>query len=323
MRRLFGPAAPTPLFVCLLLWLGAGCKPNLGAPPSLVTGSRILAIRGMPPEASEGTAVNYDVLAVNPGGTVAAPDIGWLQCLDPDAPAEVNDVSNACLTEPDAGPPSPTFMANIPSNACMLFGPETPSPMPGQPPQRPADPDTTGGFYQPIRATWQSAGALAFALERITCPLLQAPGPDATTFAMSYVPNTNPTLADVVFDPTGGNVPLYAAGQAAPPPPAAASAGKTYTLQADFSADSAETFLYWDIVSLMLVDQRESLRLSWFTTDGAYDLDTTGRTSAETETFTQNSWTAPTTPGPVYFWFVLNDSRGGVDFASAQIDVTP
>ena len=319
MQRLSDFAA----LVLASILLGGGCKPNLGTPPSLVTGPRILSIRGIPPEASEGSSVGYDVLAVNTKGTVATPDIGWLQCLDPDAPAEVNDVSNACLSEPDDAGPSPTFMANIPGNACMLFGPETPSPMPGRPPQRPADPDTTGGFYQPIRATWQSTGFVAFALERISCPLVQAPGPDATQFAMNYVPNKNPALADVVFDPTGSNVPLYAAGQASPPQPVMASPGKTYTLQADFSADSAETFLYWDIVSLTLVDQRESLRLSWFTTDGVYDLDTTGRTSAETETFTQNSWTAPTTRETVHFWVVLNDSRGGVDFAAFDIDVAP
>ena len=330
MRRLSG----LTVLLLPLAALGAGCKPNLGAPPSLVTAPSILAIRGMPPEAIEGGPVTYDVLAVDAMGTVAAPHIGWLQCLDPDAPAEVNDVSSSCLTEePDDAGPSPTFMAAIPTNACMLFGPETPSPMPGQPPQRPADPDTTGGFYQPIRGTWEIAddvdgGAasplVAFALERITCPLLQAPGPDATQFAMSYVPNNNPTLADLVLDPSGTNTALYTAGQAAAPQPAAAAAaGQTYTLQADFTADSAETFLYWDIVSRMLVNQRESLRVSWFATGGAFGLDTSGRTSAETETFTQNSWTAPTTPGPVYFWAVLRDDRGGVDFAATEIDVTP
>ena len=314
MHRSFALLVPV-----LLGALGAACKPNLGAPPSLVTGPRILAIRGTPAEAIEGAPVTYDVLAVDVGGTAAAPDIGWLQCLEPDSPAEVNDVSNACLADPDDVQHSSTFMADIPSNACMLFGPETPSPMPGQPPQRPADPDTTGGFYQPIRATWLSSGFVAFALERITCPLVQAPGPAATQFAMTYVPNNNPTLADVVFG--DGNTPLYAAGQA--PQTASASPGQTYTLQADFTADSAETFVYWDLVSATLVDQRESLRLSWFATDGTFDLDRTGRTSGETETFTQNTWTAPTQPETVHFWFVLNDSRGGVDFGSADIEVTP
>jgi hypothetical protein len=29
------------------------------------------------------------------------------------------------------------------------------------------------------------------------------------------------------------------------------------------------------------------------------------------------------TPGPAYLWTVLRDDRGGIDFAAAQIDVTP
>ena len=323
MRRRSGLTLP----LLSLAALAAGCKPNLGAPPSLVTGPRILAIRGMPPEASEGSPISYDVLAVDVTGTVAAPDIGWLQCPDPDAPAEANDVSSSCLTDqPDDAGPSPTFMADIPTNACMLFGPETPSPMPGQPPQRPADPDTTGGFYQPIRATWVSTGFVAFALERITCPLVQAPGPAATEFAMDYVPNNNPRLADLTLDPSGTNTALYTAGQTTAPMLAAVPAGRTQTLEADFAPGSQETFVYWDIVSATLIPnppgQQESLRLSWFATDGAFDLDTTGVTSQQTATFNQNSWTAPKTPGTVHFWVVLNDSRGGVDFASFDIDVT-
>jgi hypothetical protein len=51
----------------------AGCKPNLGAPASLVTGPAILAIRGTPPEAAESGAVVYDALAVDLDGTAAAP----------------------------------------------------------------------------------------------------------------------------------------------------------------------------------------------------------------------------------------------------------
>ncbi len=95
------------------------------------------------------------------------------------------------------------------------------------------------------------------------------------------------------------------------------------TLQADFSAESAETFLVWNVVTLTLDMQRESLRVSWFATGGSFDHDVTGRSQTETETFTQNVWTAPTTPGPVYFWMVLRDNRGGVDFAATEVEVTP
>ena len=177
------------LLWAVLLGLSAtalGCKPDLGAPPSLVIGPRFLAVRGLPPEAPEGGMVTYDVLVVDTAGTISDPTIGWAQCLIPDPPANGNDVSSGCLSIPDdTTAPSPTFAAPLPANACTLFGPETPPPMKGQPPTRPADPDTTGGFYQPVRANWQSdAGpAFAFALERIICPLANAPTDIAGQFA--------------------------------------------------------------------------------------------------------------------------------------------
>jgi hypothetical protein len=305
----------------------AACKPDLGSPASLVTGPRILAVRGMPPDATPGVdMVTYDALAVDVTGTVASPAIDWAQCLLPSPPAFVNDVSDACLTIPDdTTAPAPTFAAIPDMNDCAVFGPDIPPPKKGMPPTRPADPDTTGGYYQPIRARWESDGGpvLAFALERIMCHLANAPVVAAGQFASTYTPNQNPTLADLTLDPAGAAVPLYTAGQAAPPPAATVAPGQTVTLQADFGATSAETFPVWDVISVMLVQQRESLRVSWFATAGKFDHDATGRTSDETETFTQNVWTAPDTPGPVYFWAVLRDSRGGIDFAAAEIDLTP
>ena len=311
------------LAVSMSALLAVGCKPNLGSPTSLVTGPRILAVRGTPAESKQGASVTYDLLAVDVTGTNPAPDIGWALCTQPDPPAEQNDVSDACLGVPDDAGPSTTFTAKTPINACMLFGPQTPPPMKGKPPARPADADTTGGYYVPIRASWESVGQVAFELERVTCPLVAAPSTDAATYASTYVPNNNPTLQDLVLDPYGSVTVLYASGQSAPPAPATVSAGQSWTIQADFTADSAETFLYWDVVSLMLASQRESLRVSWFATGGSFQHDATGRTADDTATFTDNSWTAPTTAGPVYLWAVLNDSRGGVDFASMQINVTP
>jgi hypothetical protein len=303
-----------------------GCKPNLGAPPSLVTGPRILAVRGTPPEAAESAPVAYDALAVDVTGAVTAPAIGWAQCLAPDPPASGNDVSDTCLSIPDDAGPAPTFSAPLPDDACMLFGPETPPPQKNQPATRPADADTTGGYYQPIRAVWQSDAGdeVAFALERILCRLANAPVEAAGQYAADYLPNANPQLVDLVLDPAGAATALFTAGQAAAPPAASVGAGATVTLGADWSADSAESFLVWNVVSLSLVTQRESLRLSWFATGGEFEHDVTGRGSGETETFSQNGWTAPATPGPVYLWAVLRDDRGGIDFtAQAEIDVTP
>ncbi len=305
------------------LGLAAGCKPDLGAPPSLVTGPRILAVRGLPSESVPGGTVAYDILAVDVTGTVPAPDVGWAQCLLPDPPAFSNDVSDACLAIPDDAGPAATFSGTIAPNVCAIFGPQTPPVMKGQPPTRPADPDPTGGFYQPVRAVWQATGLVAFALERVTCRLANAPPDVATEYATKYTANQNPSLADLLVASGDDVTTLYAAGQTAAPAPATIRAGQKTLLQADFSDDSAETFLVWDVVQLKLLQQRESLRVAWYATAGAFLRDVTGRASDDPETYVQNEWTAPATPGPVHLWAVLRDNRGGIDFASAEIDVTP
>jgi len=298
-----------------------GCKPDLGSPASLVTGPRILAVRGVPPEAAPGGMVSYDALAVDVTGTVTAPDLGWAQCLQPAPPALGNDVSDACLDIADDAGPAPSYSAALPSSACSVFGPQTPPVMKGHSPTRPADPDSTGGYYQPVRAVWQSTGIVVFALERITCRLANAPTTIATQYATDYTANQNPVLADLVVGTDGGATVLYAPGQ--PAATGAVRAGAKVVVQADFSAESAETFLVWDVVSQTLLQQRESLRVSWFATAGAFEHEVTGRTSDDPTTFTQDAWTAPTAPGPVHLWAVLRDDRGGVDFASAEIDVAP
>lgn len=297
-----------------------GCKPDLGTPPSLVVAPRVLAVRGTPPEAKQGGDVTYDTLLVDVNGRVAAPSLGWAICKEPHPPAESNIVSSQCLQLPD-DTTGESFMAPIPGDACTNFGP-----LPSMPGARPADPDVTGGYYQPVRAVWHadSGDETAFALERVLCSIGSiAPTEVSGKYSSDYTPNNNPKIAMAVLDPGGANASLFMADQTAPPPPASVPAGQAITLEASWTDETAESFLVYDITSHELVTQREALRLSWFTTGGEFEHDRSGRGAEETDTFTQNLWIAPSTPGLVHVWFVLRDSRGGVDFAEAQIDVTP
>ncbi len=70
--------------------------------------------------------------------------------------------------------------------------------------------------------------------------------------------------------------------------------------------------------------RRESMRVSWYGTDGDFDHERTGTTEAEAATtFTDDAWTAPGTAGTSFIWVVLRDDRGGVGFATYEIDVEP
>jgi hypothetical protein len=333
------------LSACLLVLVAAGapaCKPDFGSPPSLIAGPRILAVRGVPAEAPPGTTVTFDALAADTTGTIAAPGLGWAFCHTPKPPAEANAVSGACLQGPDDAGPAPTFMAAVPSgtdNSCSLFGPQTPTPKPGQPPIRPRDPDVTGGYYQPLRVNLQVADGrdTAFERERVTCPLANAPVDVTRAFNMMadptmpatgpccYTANQNPTIARVTLDPDGAATDVYAAG-AAPGAPATMSAGSTITLEVAWDGASAESFPVWDLATRTLTTQRESLRVSWFASTGTFALDTSGRGSDEMDLFTRDEWTAPAQPpdgGTAHFWVVMRDSRGGLDFAVFDLTISP
>ncbi|HSZ82317.1 MAG TPA: hypothetical protein VLA14_08545 [Polyangia bacterium] len=322
-------------FGAALFAAAVGCKPDLGAPISVVSGPQILAVRGQPAEAAPGTMVKYDLLAVDSTGTVADPTVDWAQCHIPKSPADPNAVSAACLAIPDDAGPAPTFTAAMPQgtipgpdggtiniDACQHFGPDAPSDMPGV---RPRDPDVTGGYYQPVRANWHAdpATLTGFDLERIRCDLANAPADITAMYNAGYQLNTNPSVASITLDPDASPVVLFASGMPAPVPAVTASAGQAVTLRVAWPAASAESYLVWDLAAQTLETHREALSVSWFTSAGRYANDSTGRDEQDTTTSTDDVWTAPTTAGPVHFWVVLRDSRGGVDFAEASVDVTP
>ncbi len=63
------------------------------------------------------------------------------------------------------------------------------------------------------------------------------------------------------------------------------------------------------------------MRVSWVATGGAFDDDTTGRAPTDATPYTDDGWTAPSTPGTVHVWAVLRDDRGGIGWRSYVIDV--
>jgi hypothetical protein len=235
--------------------------------------------------------------------------IDWALCDQPKPLTDNNVVGTTCLGDlPAIGPPAPTAITLLPSDACRVFGPDTPPSMPGQPPLRPRDPDVTGGYYQPIRATQDSV--VAFGLERLHCNLAGASLPVAQEFEKRYTDNQNPELT-----------PLAAQVNGQPAALDALPVGGRITFTVGWTAASPETFPVLDASSQALVDHRESMRVSWFASGGAFENERTGRDESDPALTTSNDWTAPTEPGPVHLWVVLRDSRGGVAFASYDLAV--
>jgi hypothetical protein len=296
----------------------ATCKPDVGQPAYLVTDYALLAVRAEPAEVKPGATVTYSFLLASPNGTVQDTEAMWNVCLIPKPPSESNAVSSACSGFPDAGAVTvaSTFTTPVPSKVCQLFGPIAPPVMADKPPVRPRDPDSTGGYYLPVQvqvpglATGMLSG---FAFERIMCSLANAPSNVIAEYNKQYQANNDPVIdhADLV-DASLGRLPLDFG-------PLSVAAGSSFTIEAAFAADSAEIFPIFDRASESLVDQQESLSMSWFVTGGTLEHDRTGIAAGKVATTTSNLWKSPTQPGEVYLWLVLRDSRGGTTYRSYQM----
>lgn len=290
----------------VLLAAIAACIPQLGPNDALITSTRILAVREDPAEATPGTKVTFTAFVAGPDGTVTDADVGWSFCTAPLPLTEDNIVSNACLGSSSlvpAGAGSPVA-ASTPSDGCSVFGPDVSSSG-----LRPAAPDSTGGYYQPLRADLAGTDS-AVELVRIHCDLANADAAEATAFAKAYTLNQNPTLQ-----------PLTATVDGNPTSLTAIPAGARAILEASWPASSAETFAYFDAVSQTVTTQRESMQVAWYTSAGSLDTESTGRASDDMTTTTDDGWDAPGSAGTVHLWVVLRDSRGGVDFAETDVTV--
>lgn len=340
------------LTLALGLPLLVACNPEFDNRFSTVDAPRVLAVQSSPAQAAPGKAVSYQTLVVDDRGTVESPRIDWSFCSQAKPVNELNDVATACFGTGDNVLPfamGATASAKLPKNACRQFGPDLPMTLPGEPSARPTDPDTTGGYYQPLILTVHDAGQIISTLAetRLTCALANSTGEQDEDYQKRTKTNENPALSGVTV-PSMGDALLT---DASDPAPLTVSRGAKLTFRAswpscpdvpacgDGMCTSGETvmdcpddcttpvgcfgpekYAYLDPARGMLVDRHESMRVSWFATAGHFADDHTGRLEAEfTQTSSDNDWRAPSDAGPVFLWVVLRDDRGGVDFRSFQL----
>lgn len=338
---------------CLLPLLAA-CSPEFPDRASSVESPRVLGVQAVPAEAAPGATVSYRILVVDQRGNVDEPEVDWSYCTRAKPLNELNDVASECFGEGDFVEPfgsGSTAKGKLPKSGCAQFGPDIPKTPPGQPPGRPTDPDSSGGFYQPVILSVHAGEPAISSLSetRITCGLANGAG-DIDAFRKATKTNENPKIAAVtavnlgnavlsdgavegpLSVPTGTHVVFSTSWPSCPTEPACGdgmcTSGETATDCAEDCAGQpigctgSESYGYVDPSTGQLTPRHEAMRVAWFATAGEFDDDHTGRPEEDfAKTSSENAWQAPSTPGLVFMWVVLRDARGGSDWQSFQLQV--
>jgi hypothetical protein len=251
---------------------------NSFTPASLVQGLRVLAVKAEPPEVAPGQTTTLTALAVDTTG--AAVQASWSACTEP-ALAGTGPINPDCFTHDSAPYLTPlgaglSITAVVPQVAPADFGP----------------PDASGGVYLPILARTSSTSGTVDAAYQLR-------------LAQGAPPNHNPTLTGVfAVQPDGTLVALVEATSLV------VHAGDQVTLQAQFSADSQET--YQIVLPGLSETVAEQLRVSWFATGGSFSEPVTGLAKPNTVWRADSYLPAAGTAIDVYV--VGRDERGGTDW---------
>ncbi|HSC87715.1 MAG TPA: hypothetical protein VLC09_10615 [Polyangiaceae bacterium] len=345
----------TSLTTLTLAAAAVGCVPEFDDNLSLVSGRRVLAVRSVPAEAKPGEEVEFTVLiATSEGAAEDADSLTWDFCTSPKPLTELGPVAQVCVDEFGGSSKyltaigrGPTVQAALPADGCRNFGPIGPSAGEEGVTGRPADPDATGGYYQPVVF---GDDVVNLASPRISCGLDRFPSQPTIEFNAGYRPNENPEIAALHFTANGNEGELLPGTDAS----LTVAPGTAVDLRLEWAAcpreaecgdglctagespascredceidprgcTGAETYLAGDRSTSQLVERREGMTAAWYTTSGLFGAEQTARLEQDADgTDTSNGWTAPDEAGEVRLWLVLRDDRGGVGWNEYRIRV--
>jgi hypothetical protein len=313
------------------------CTPEILDNSALVDEAAVLAAQASPAEARPGAQVTLRALDVVPGGPATRP-LDWAYCTRRPSLTTPGTLSPECY-----GATGPALVAlgtggsvagTLPRTVCETFGPDQPTPLPGQPAGRPADADGTGGYYQPVRILPPEAPLPAAFGVRTLCNLAGATPAQQAERDRRYRLNANPTITGLTL---GGAtpVPAWESDAAAV---TSVPAGAALTLTASWPScpegpetegptaagcGGAEPYVWFDPAARVFTVRREEIVVAWFATAGRFETARTGRAETEAAIFndSSNQWTAPAGPGDVWLWVVVRDPRGGVGWSSHHLRV--
>lgn len=335
------------------------CVPSFEDDTTRIEETRILALRTDPAEPRPGESIRLTALvaSANPDeGSEDDEELAWYACTARRPATELGPVAQECLT--DFGAPSEVLepVGNGPSvewvvagDACRRFGPlPPPTDNEGASPASPASPDQTGGYFQPIvvGTPIETANEPYLGVVRLLCGGAGLPQEELVTFNRGYRPNENPEIEELRADLDGtplnldGGDPLeievgsqltWTVSWASCPKQAVCGDGlctageNANSCIEDCEGESvsgctgAEAYLLNDPQTKTVVERIETLQVSWFATEGAFEFSTTDNTDSETAS--SNVWTAPSTPTAVRLWIVVRDSRRGTTWREIEIVV--
>jgi hypothetical protein len=329
------------------------CRPDVSGRPSELFVPRVLAIRSVPAEAPKSASIEYDALLAGPEGAVDPSGLDWALCNQRKPLTVSGPISLECRKRTSEVLTPLGFGAQVtgdlPDDVCNRFGPFPPPPAAeGEPSERPADPDTTGGFYQPVRVVTDVSGMDEYTAgqTRLICGGLPGAAQEVSVeYVRTLVPNTNTALDGLSAERDGGDeeeIDTTPDGTALTVSPLERLTFKTRWAECNEEpgcgevdcpqvpdeerphCTGSEPYNYLDPISRQLVVRRESIRVSWFATAGSFQSDRTGRAADDTLVpTTENAWVAPPADrSPVYLWAVIRDDRGGVGWSQFKVEVT-
>jgi hypothetical protein len=337
--------------VAIVGLVAAACSPNLDDTTSLVSRPTVLAVQSSPAEAAPMTAVTYTALVADSSGDVHEEPVQWYYCNYRNPLSNLGPVATECVQPGNAALQrigvGDSATAALPTLACTNFGPNPPPATAGHPAGRPVDPDTSGGYYQPVSVFLGGPGGPQYLIYdmRLSCGFAGANQNAQGELQSHYHLNDNPIVAGlssngVMLAPdTSGKTNSVAAGSTVPlevswptcpmtdvcgdgicgPDETLMSCAKD--CKTPKGCAGAERFVNFDLGSQSVLDQRESIQVSWYATGGTFDNDSTGRDANDTNETSDDNWHVPSQAGTAHVWVVLHDARGGVGWAGYTFDV--
>lgn len=330
--------------------------PDLAVDESRIVAPRLLAVRATPAEVEPGDRARYEALFVDDLGNVVEAPLAFFRCLRTRPLDELGPVASACLQYGAEGLDDPPrtllgvgtdVQTTTPFDICSFFGPD-PRALEGGATSRPASPDSTGGYRQPIVVELPEDAPVDIGTfeHRIRCNLAGARQVDAVTYRQRYRANVNPEISTVVAtwadgrrqeDPeeislsVGESVVLTVEWPTCPEEPACGdgvclpsedATSCAEDCRAPVGCAGAELFLRYDAVAQRLVTEREAMRVFWSASYGRFSVARTG-VASEDRTSSSASTLIAEEPGAGHVHVVVRDERGGVGWRSFRLRVDP